>query len=463
MGIALTRALGKFVSEVRFDKLPPQAVAVAKLGFTDCVAVMVAGSSEPVVRIAHETLAAKTNTGEARLVPSGTRLSGPDAALVNGTAGHAFDYDDVALDGHPSAVLVPAILAEAEALGSSGQDMIAAYVAGYETWAELRARHLDPLHSKGWHPTCIYGAVGAAAACASLRKLDADKATTAIAVAASEASGVSANFGTMMKPLQVGRAAQSGVVAARLAAAGLTASPDAIEHRNGYLSAMSPKGRLDLDTGADHLGKTWRIATEGLNVKQYPMCYCTHRVIDAVVDLANAHDIKPADVATVDVQIGELQLALLRNHKPVTGLEAKFSLEFAVASGLAARRAGLGELTDGFVNKPEVQALIDKVTYRTTRDTNGGGDELFAPFDQVTIKLANGKVVQSPPVPHARGSVEAPLSVTELRAKFDDCVTGKLSSADGAALFTALDTLESLGDARQLKLGAMAAPSRAAS
>jgi 2-methylcitrate dehydratase PrpD len=359
-------------------------------------------------------------------------------------------------------VLVPAILAEAEAVGASGKDMIAAYVAGYETWAELRARHLDPLHSKGWHPTCIYGAVAAAAACASLRKLDADRTTTAIAVAASEASGVSANFGTMMKPLQVGRAAQSGVLAARLAAAGLTASQDAIEHRNGYLSAMSPKGRLDLDTGADHLGKTWRIATEGLNVKQYPMCYCTHRVIDAVVDLANAHDIKPTDVDKVDVQIGELQLALLRNHKPVTGLEAKFSLEFAVASGLAARRAGLAELTDGFVNKPEVQTLIGKVNTRTTKDTNGG-DQLFAPFDQVTITLAGGKVVQSPPVPHARGSVEAPLSVTELRAKFDDCVSGKLSSADGAALFTALDKLESLANARDLKLAAVAAPSRAAS
>jgi len=143
MGIALTRALGKFVSEVTFDKLPPQAVAVAKLGFTDCVAVMVAGSTEPVARIAHEVLAAKTNTGEARLVPSGTRVSGLDAALVNGAAGHAFDYDDVALDGHPSAVLVPAILAEAEAVGASGKAMIAAYVAGYETWAELRARRTE--------------------------------------------------------------------------------------------------------------------------------------------------------------------------------------------------------------------------------------------------------------------------------------------------------------------------------
>src|SRR5262249_13629523 len=151
--------------------------------------------------------------------------------------------------------------------GASGRDMITAYVAGYETWAELRARQGDPLHTKGWHPTCIFGAVGAAAACAVLRKLDAERATTALAVAASEASGVSANFGTMMKPLQVGRAAQSGVIAARLAQAGFTAAADALEHANGYLAAFSVKGKVDVETGTGHLGKTWRILREGLNVK----------------------------------------------------------------------------------------------------------------------------------------------------------------------------------------------------
>src|SRR5581483_8763800 len=125
------------------DMLPPEAIAVAKLGFTDCIAVMVAGSDEPVVKIARAVLTPKHGEPEARLVPSGERLSGPDAALVNGAAGHAFDYDDVALDGHPSAVLVPAVLAEAEAVGASGRDMITAYVAGYETWAELLARQRD--------------------------------------------------------------------------------------------------------------------------------------------------------------------------------------------------------------------------------------------------------------------------------------------------------------------------------
>ena len=460
MAVALTRDLGRFVSGLRFDQLPAEAIAVAKLGFTDCIAVMVAGSDEPVVRLARQVIAAKHSDGEARLMPSGERIAAPDAALVNGTAGHAFDYDDVALDGHPSAALVPAILAEAEALGASGRDMITAYVAGYEVWAELLSRQLDHLHTKGWHPTCIFGAVGAAAACASLRKLDAEQAAVALAVAASEASGVSANFGTMMKPLQVGRTAQSGVIAARLAAAGMTASLDALEHHNGYLTAFAPKGRIDVDTDTSKLGKAWRIVTERLNVKQYPMCYLTHRVIDGVSDLARQHDIDPGKVERVDVSIGVLQTELLRNHRPQTGLEAKFSLEFAVASGLAARGAGLSELTDGFVTRPEIQALMGKVHYQTVTETLPGLP--WAPFDQVTVTMAGGQVLQSAPVRYARGSVEAPLGRAELRRKFDDCVAGKLAAADGAALFAGLDTLETLANARDLKLGTPA-PRRAAS
>jgi 2-methylcitrate dehydratase PrpD len=458
----LTRELGKFVAGVRFDTLPPAAVKIAKLGFTDCVAVMIAGSGEPVVAIARDVLVAKgANQGEARLIPSGDQVSALDAALVNGTAGHAFDYDDVALDGHPSAVLVPAILAEAEALGASGRDMIAAYVAGYEVWAELLSRHIDHLHTKGWHPTCVFGAVAAAASCAALRKLDAERTTTALGIAASEASGVVANFGTMMKPMQVGRAAQSGVVAARLAAAGMTAAADALEHPSGYLVATSPKGALDLERTTADLGKVWRIAEQGLNVKQYPMCYCSHRVMDGVLDLAKQHDIDPTAVERVDVKIGAVALGMLRNHRPTTGLEAKFSIEFAVASGLAARRAGLGELTDDFVRRPDVQGLIEKVHCETIAETMEGLP--FSPFDQVTVTLAGGKTLASPPMRYARGGIEAPLGAAELRTKFDDCVAGKLAAADGAALFAALDGLEQLANARDLRMQSAPSPRRAAS
>ncbi|HET9652191.1 MAG TPA: MmgE/PrpD family protein, partial [Usitatibacter sp.] len=171
--VALTRELGAFIAGLGYERIPADALAVIRMGFTDCVGVMLAGSREPVVRLLRETL--HPAAGESSLLLGSATASALDAALINGTASHALDFDDVAQRGHPSTVLVPAILAEAEALGASGRQMIVAYAAGYETWAELVRRDPNQHHEKGWHPTGIFGAIGAAAACASLRGLDAEK------------------------------------------------------------------------------------------------------------------------------------------------------------------------------------------------------------------------------------------------------------------------------------------------
>lgn len=199
----LTQELGRFVAELSFDRLPAEAVEVARTGFTDCIATMIAGAQDPAPQLLRRALA--PTGGEASLYFSGERAPAPEAAWINGTAGHALDYDDVAsLRGHPSTVMVPAILAEGETLGASGRDMLAAYVAGYETWAELARRDPGHHHRKGWHPTGIFGPIGAAAACAVLRRLDATRATHALALAASHSGGVMANFGTMTKPFHAG-------------------------------------------------------------------------------------------------------------------------------------------------------------------------------------------------------------------------------------------------------------------
>ena len=169
---------------------------------------------------------------------------------------------------------MPAVLAEGERLGASGRELIAAYVAGYETWGELASRDADKHHGKGWHPSAVFGAVAAAAAGARLAKLDAGRTAHALAAAASMAGGLTANFGSMMKPLQVARAAQSGLIAARLAAKGFTASPDALEHRSGFLNAFSPAGRVRTDDAiAD-----WHILKNGLNIKRYPGLLCVASV-----------------------------------------------------------------------------------------------------------------------------------------------------------------------------------------
>jgi len=242
--MSLTQDLGRFVANVSFERLPAEAADVARIGFIDCIATMIAGARDPAPQLLRKAL--QPGGGDATLYFTGEHAPAPEAAWVNGTAGHALDYDDVAsLRGHPSTVLVPAILAEGEALGVSGRDMLAAYVAGYETWAELAWRDPGHHHRKGWHPTGIFGPIGAAAACASLRHLDAQRATSALALAASQSSGVMANFGTMTKPFHAGRSAHSGLIAARLAEIGFTASPDALEHPQGFLSAVSPAGEVD--------------------------------------------------------------------------------------------------------------------------------------------------------------------------------------------------------------------------
>src|SRR5260221_3397858 len=227
---------------------------------------MLAGIDEQVARLVRESLGPGGGTGEASLYLGAECATAPEAALANAVAGHALDYDDVALAGHPSVVLVPAILTEAEALGASGRDAVAAYVAGYEVWAHLIERDKDAYHRKGWHPTAVLGPVAAAAACANLRKLDAAKATQAIGMAASMAAGVVANFGTMTKPLQAGRPAQSGVTASRLPPPGRSAADDALQQPVGLLNALSPKGRVDTATPPDRLGPGWALPAARGNV-----------------------------------------------------------------------------------------------------------------------------------------------------------------------------------------------------
>lgn len=436
---SLTTQLGALVAGMTVSSIPDGGRRIAKTGIADCVACMIAGAPEPVVGLVDRELAGDGGQGKASLIPSGERRGVQDAALVNGVAAHVLDYDDVALDGHPSAALVPAILAQAEASQSSGAEMLAAYVAGYEVWAELLARIPGHLHDKGWHPTAVLGAVAAAAACARLRRLDAAKTATAMAAAASMSAGLVANFGTMAKSFQVGRAAQSGVIAARLAAGGFTASLDVFEHQIGFVHAFAPIPPSETVQPLD-AKREWQIVRNGLNVKRYPICYATHRSIDAILDVVQQHDLRPVDVQNVHVATGRTQMLMLRNHRPQTGLEAKFSMEFAMASAVVARRVGLGELTDAFVQRPEVQQAIGKVTYETG-DTISGSIP-FAPFDRVEVTLRDGRRIKSAQVTHAKGSHERPLSADELQAKFDECVAQTLPPAGRSRAFAAIMSLE---------------------
>lgn len=427
----LSRDISNFVSAIQLDDVPTRCVDAAVMGVADFVGVAVAGAREPAARLAAALVAPTAAEDAAPEIGSVRMLAPADAALSNGVAGHALDYDDVAIDGHTSAVLAPAILAEGHALGASGRDALAAYLAGYEVWALLEELEPAQLHERGFHPTAVTGAVATAAACARIRRLDPERTAHAIGVGASLAAGLVANFGTMTKPLHAGRAAQSGVLAARLAASGFTASTDVLEHSMGFMAAHSPSGRPALDRSDWRLGRDWRMETLGINIKQYPICYATHRSIDAMLALVEEHDLTSGMIGEIHVRIGRTQRLMLRNRQPQTGLEAKFSIEFAMASAVVERNVGLAELTDKFVQREDVQALMSRVSCSTTDEILPGMP--FAPYDQVSVTLTNGERIEHSPVAHARGSWENPMTPKELRNKFMACAGG-----GGAALFEAL-------------------------
>jgi 2-methylcitrate dehydratase PrpD len=441
----LTQHLGQFVADLSPNHLPEEAVRVARMGFIDTIGTMMVGRKEDSVRIMTEVLAPAD--GPATLTFGTRKAPAPEAAWINGTAAHALDYDDVSLRGHPSTVLVPAILAEAETINSSGSDMITAYVAGYEVWAELALRETGLLHEKGWHPTGLYGAPAAAAACAKLRKLDAEKSAIAIALGASQSSGLMSNFGTMTKPFHAGKAAHAGIMAARLAEAGFTANTDALEHPRGFLHAISPAGKEDRTSEAQ-AGKEWRILTHGLGIKKYPMCYATHRAIDCVLDLIQNSPIQAGDVKKISVSISDNASKVLRNRQPDTGLAAKFSIQFAMASGIIAKRVGLRELTDGFVQRPDVQDLMRKVEVVTTTEYD---PEMpgAAPFDTVAVELNDGHTFAGEPVARATGHPTRPLTDAQLYDKFADCLDAGDSDIPADVLFRRLSQIQSIS-AREL-------------
>jgi 2-methylcitrate dehydratase PrpD len=442
MPVALTRCIGRFIADLTIDQLPAPAVAIVTTGFTDCLACGLAGWDEPVVRIARDTLPTLAYDGEAALLADTQRATALNAALVNAVACHVLDYDDLALLGHPSAVLVPAILAEGEAVGATGREAIGAYLAGYEVWSDLigRERHLH--HTKGWHPTGIMGTLAAAAAGAKLRRLDAERASHAIGLAAAMAAGLTANFGSMAKAFQAGRAAQNGLLAARLAAAGMTAALDVLEQNPGFLHAASPQGEVDLEREPT-LGQEWAILRSGLNLKRYPVNYYPQRALDALLALRAAHPLRPEQIHRIRVLVSPTEALILKQHRPQNALEAKFSMEFALAAAVIAGQVGLDELTDGFVQRPDVQALMPSVHLDITDE---GDPELpiRSRFTRVIVELKDDTTLQSPRVFHARGSAQIPLTHEELWEKFRDCTRARLDETEAQDCFARVQALERL-------------------
>lgn len=433
----LTESLADFVASLRTDDIPEGAEAIVGTGFADAIGVTIAALDQPVYRHLKGAVAAMDSGSEARIVLTPDRQNAPNAALVGAATAHALDYDDYAFSNHVSAVLVPAIMAEAEVTGASGRDMVAAYVAGYEVWRDIMGREPGDWYARGWHPTAVFGAFGSTAASAFLRGLPAEKIRHAFGLCLVQGGGVMDNFGTMAKPFQGGCAAQAGLLAVRFAEAGLDAGPDAVDGVNGYLRGLSPTGEVDAGSPADKLGKVWGILKERLNIKAYPTVGASQRGIDCAIQLHRDAAPEPARISKIRAHISERHANVMPHHQPQTALEAKFSQEFAVVAGLLEGQVGFKQLTDGFVQRGDVQTLMGKVEL-----VIGPDDDPVYPAgkraDLVEVVMDDGRTIVSDEVTRWRGHGANPMTCDELRVKFMDCATRMISEEDAAGYFEKL-------------------------
>jgi 2-methylcitrate dehydratase PrpD len=414
----VTSRLAEFIAKSRWEDAPAEAVEAARRAILDCLGVMLAGSLEPPARIVQRVAEAEGGAPLCTIVGAGRRTGAVWAALCNGTAAHALDFDDTnfAMMGHPSAPVLSAALAAGELALADGQAVVHAFLLGFEVETTLAEVVNPPHYEHGWHATCTLGTLGAAAAAARLLGLDAGQIGAALAVAASQSSGLKENFGTMTKPFHAGHAARSGVLAALLAREGFTASDQALEGPQGFLQVFGA-GKRELGA-LDTLGQPWKILTTGVAVKPYPSCACTHSIIDGALELRRVHGIEPDQVAEVTVGVHATVPRILIHPDPRTGLEAKFSAEFSAAAALAEGRAGIATFRDDKTRDPRIRALMKRVRMVVDRDIPG--DLEHHVWTRVTIRLQDGRTVSVGPR-EVRGHPSNPLPLEALREKFVEC------------------------------------------
>jgi 2-methylcitrate dehydratase PrpD len=446
-----TEELAQFACELKFDSVPDEAFRWAKDAILDCIGVALAGTKEDAGKIATQYAREAAGRPEAGVLAAGFKTSAADAALANGTIAHALDFDDYALPnwmGHPTAPILPAILALGQRKKISGKDMLLAYVIGYEVGGRVGAGVGRGHYECGWHATATLGSMGATAASARILKLDATRARMALGIACSEASGVRQNFGTMTKPLHVGLAARNGVLAASLAEKGFTADGCTLEGPLGFAKVLTAPGGYDFRKMTDGLYKSFLIVEHGISVKPYPCCADGHRCIDAILYLIEKHDIRPANVASVECRISDMVPKIMIRQRPETGAEGKFSLPFCMAIALIDRKVGLQQFTTERVTDPKVQELIKRVHFVHPPEASGyEGMERYP--EQVTVKLCDG-TVYTHEVSESKGRPTNRLSERELTDKYRECADGVLSPERLDRSLDMLHSLKKLGDINDL-------------
>jgi len=443
----LTGALAERTAGLGFDDLPAPVCELARQCVLDYLGCAVAGAGDPLVRLLLDEVAEAGGTPQASVIGHRVRLPALAVALVNGAAGHALDYDDVnlAMPGHPSVAILPGLLALAELKGSSGRDVVTAFVAGYETACRIGLA-LQPGHyALGFHSTATIGSFGAAAACARLLGLGAEATAVALGIAGTQAAGLKSQFGTMCKPFHAGKAAQNGVLAARLAARGFSSRADLVECDQGFAAThgpdFSPEAALATPEGGFHILANL--------FKYHAACYMTHAPIECARQVRHAHGLSPDAIGAVTLRLDAGCDRICNIPAPVDGLQSKFSLRQTVAMALVGiDTASLAAYSEENASDPELIRLREMVAL----DFHEGWPSTLA---EIEVTLADGKRLS------ARHDAGIPATdITEqgerLAAKFDalvEPVLGAPRARELRQMVAGLDGLSEIGGLARLVAG----------
>jgi len=404
-----------------------RVVQLARDGVLDWLASAVAARDDANASVMITALGIRMEEqkyGHSSVLGRSERLGALDAALMNGYLSHALDYDDVheSVRGHPSAVILSALLAEAEERGASGAEFLAAYIIGIETMCRLGIAIGSRHYEEGWHNTSTLGVIAAAAACSRLASLDVETTVQALGLAATQAGGLRVHFGTQVKPLHAGLAARSGLMSMRLAESGFKGSLEPLSGSLGFFAVFA-RGQERPEKATENWGNPWQIIEPGLWLKKYPCCSAAHHAADAALSIYKAYKPDFRDIDSITVTFPPGGDAALVVREPVTGVDGRFSVEYVVAAALADGELGLSTFTEEPI-RPELRVIAAKVQRRYDSELAAApGAMPKGRFAILKVKLTDGTTyVERVDCP--RGAPGRPLSSQERLAKYEDAVQG---------------------------------------
>lgn len=438
--MGVTERLARFVRETSYQSFPKEVVHQGERCFLDLLGVALGGSRQPLSRILVKMVKEFGGKPQATVLGHGLKTSVMNAALVNGAMAHALDFDDTHTGslGHPSAPVIPAVMAVAEWKGLSGKAALEAFILGYE--AETRiGMGMGPKHyERGWHATSTFGRFGAALAVGKLLGLSLEQMVQAMGLAGTQSSGLRLVFGTMTKPFHPGKSAFDGVLSAVLAKRGFTCAPNILEGKKGYVEALGEDSRLE--PMVENLGLKYEVLTN--TFKPYAACLLTHPTIDAIVELRDKHNLKPEEVEEIQCQVAKFCLDSAGQEEPKTALAGKFSVYYCAALALAEGAAGENLFTDKRVLDPKMVALRKKVKATIV-------PELKDTEANVTIIAKDGQKY-SAFVNRPKGDPQNPPTDEELENKFRSLAAFVLPKKRIDSLVKILWALDEVKDLRQL-------------